>query len=125
MKTRLCNWAGCNKLTVGNQFYCPYHQDVAAQNRKASAFKTATRYADYNSPEWRALRSRILSERPYCEKCGISRHDAKLHVHHIVPVRYVPEAFLRESNLIVLCENCHRTETQREIAERRQKKRDR
>ena len=118
MKTKLCGWAGCNKLVPGKQYYCDYHKDIAEANRRKTAFATATRYADYNNPDWRRLSKEYLKEVGRCEKCGSVNN---LQVHHIIPVRYAPELFLERANWQVLCRSCHQTETQREIQERKNK----
>lgn len=117
MRLKLCGYPGCNKFAINNPYYCPEHQALADKKRAENAFKNATRYADYSNPEWRKLRAKVLTEHPYCAKCGIT--NVKLHVHHIEPVRLNPQRFLDESNLIVLCESCHTIETQKEIEHRK------
>lgn len=117
MILKLCGWPGCNKLAIIDPYYCPEHRAAADRRAKENAFKNATRYADYSNPEWRKLRSKMLSVHKCCQRCGAS--GVKLHVHHIEPVRQNPSRFLDETNLIVLCESCHAVETQKEIDSRR------
>lgn len=119
MITKLCGYPGCNKLTGNDCYYCPEHRTLSDKLKKENAFKSAVRYGDYNSHEWRKLRYEVMKEHPYCERCGIDKFNAELHVHHIVPVKDNPERFLDKTNLVVLCEHCHAMETQREINNRR------
>lgn len=118
MKTKLCGWAGCNKIIPGNQYYCDYHKDISDERRRKSAFANATRYADYSTPEWRKGSREYLLEVGHCEKCGSKEN---LQVHHIIPARYAPQLFLERANWQVLCRVCHQAETQREIRERKSK----
>lgn len=122
MKQKLCGWAGCNKIIPAGSYFCSYHKDISDTNRKESAFKTATRYANYNNPEWRKLSKQYLIEVGHCEKCGSTDN---LQVHHIIPVRLAPQLFLERANWQVLCRTCHQNETAREIAERRKGKQER
>lgn len=115
MRTKLCGWVGCNYITTG-KYYCAKHQAMA-DARKQKPFENAKRFADYSNPQWRQLSAQMIREKGCCEKCGASR--CRLTVHHIIPVRYAPELFLDRSNMMVLCESCHRLETQREIFNRR------
>lgn len=55
---------------------------------------------------WRALRAKILRERPWCERPGCSSTD-RLNVHHKVSIRKAPERRLDRTNLQVLCARCH------------------
>ncbi len=116
MKMKLCGHPGCNKLVISGGYFCPAHQLLHDRQRKENAFKSATRYADYNTPEWRKLRARVLSSRKCCELCGSTY---RLQVHHIIPARVRPDLFLEESNLQVLCQTCHNTHTATEINSRR------
>lgn len=116
MKLKLCGEAGCNKLVVDGGYYCPEHKIKHDKERKASAFKNATRFANYHSPEWIKFRGEVLKKQKCCEKCGTTKG---LQVHHIIPVRYAPELFLRRENVMVLCADCHKSETAREIRERK------
>jgi len=118
MKVVMCKAPGCNKMVINDPSFCPHHRALSEQRKKQNAFKNATRYANYDSHEWRKLRYKILTEHPYCANCGIDKYNAELHVHHITPVRDDPTKFLDETNLIVLCESCHATQTQKEITSR-------
>lgn len=117
MKVKLCGHPGCNKLVIEpHRYYCPVHQMLHDKQRKESAFKGATRYANYNTPEWKALRTKIIKQRGKCELCGSTY---RLQVHHIIPARVRPDLFLNENNLQVLCQTCHNTQTQNEIQSRK------
>lgn len=53
---------------------------------------------------WRKLRKHIIKSHPYCAVCG---WDKKLEGHHILPRHKYPDLSLLESNVIILCRNCH------------------
>lgn len=114
MKLKLCGYPGCNKLTT--EYFCPKHKEKRDAERKASAFKSATRSDLYQSPEWRRISRQLINEVGHCERCGSFDN---LQVHHIIPVRLAPALALDRSNLQVLCRTCHQTETGKEIAARR------
>lgn len=120
MKLKLCGWVGCDKLIPDTQYFCDYHRDISQERRKASAFASATRHANYNDPNWRRLSHAIKKEVGHCEQCGTNKG---LQVHHRIPVRYAPELFLERNNLVVLCESCHRVVTAKEEHDRRRSKR--
>lgn len=112
MKMKICAEPGCNAVVQQGERYCAKHK--ASHIRKP--FENATRAGNYHTPEWRRLRKKIVEEHPYCAMCG-SRE--RLEVHHIKPVRYNPELMGDESNLMVLCSQCHKFVTRREIEERK------
>jgi len=118
MKLKLCGWCGCNEL-VTSGYYCAKHKAIADQRkaeRDRASWENMERVANYKTPEWRALSKATIKEVGCCQRCGAT---VRLQVHHVQPVRYHPELFLERSNLIVLCESCHRLETLREIRDRR------
>ena len=117
MKTKLCGWPGCERLTNGG-YYCEQHKALA-DARRVKPFQNAQRVANYRDPRWRKLSSELLREKGCCEKCGSSLH---LSVHHVIPVRQCPERFLDRSNCVVLCASCHVIETNREINSRKREK---
>jgi uncharacterized protein YjcR len=72
----------------------------------------------YNyGPGWNDRKKRLVRERDQyeCQRCGISNnthmenHGQQLHVHHIVPARYIDDPYERnaKSNLVTLCRTCH------------------
>lgn len=63
----------------------------------------------YNSNAWKNLAQKIRTQKFFiCEKCG--RPNSK-EVHHKIPVTELnvndPNITLNESNLILLCNECH------------------
>lgn len=63
----------------------------------------------YNSLAWKKLASKIRKAKFYiCEKCG--KINSK-EVHHIIPITESnvtdPNITLNESNLMLLCNECH------------------
>jgi 5-methylcytosine-specific restriction protein A len=111
MKKKICSYPSCNKLVNINERYCTEHKT----NKKP--FESAIRFNEslYNTTRWRKLRVKILNEQPNCFKCGISKSESKLEVHHLVPPRGNEELFFDENNLMAICSACHRVITNREI----------
>ena len=67
-----------------------------------------------NTARWRALRRRVLSEQPLCERCAAEGYVcAAEEVHHITPVEYAPDyagkllLMFSRNNLRALCHACH------------------
>lgn len=63
----------------------------------------------YNSQAWKKLASKIRKQKFYtCEKCGAINSKE---VHHIKPITELnvtdPNITLNESNLMLLCNECH------------------
>ncbi|MDR2392616.1 MAG: HNH endonuclease [Treponema sp.] len=115
MKKYLCKSPGCSAL-VDTRGYCTAHQRPPG-NPFASAVRSNG--ALYQSPGWRNLRQAVLREQPTCYRCGIGKDDARLEVHHLVPPRGNEELFYERSNVVAVCQACHRVITQREIGDRR------
>ena len=63
----------------------------------------------YQSREWKALRLKVLIRDGWkCAACGcVSFKAGKIHVDHIEPHRGSWELFSDESNLQLLCDECH------------------
>lgn len=63
----------------------------------------------YQTPEWRRLRYRALTEYGNrCSACGRGpKHGVALHVDHIKPRSLFPDSCLDFHNLQVLCEDCN------------------
>lgn len=63
----------------------------------------------YKNKKWKELRDRVLKRDKYmCQECRRygKNKDAQM-VHHMFPIRDIPEyAYLKE-NLISLCNKCH------------------
>ena len=63
-----------------------------------------TSYKDYiNSPEWKTKAQEARKRNPSCSLCN---NHGELHVHHRTYVRLGVEL---ESDLVVLCRDCHST----------------
>lgn len=62
------------------------------------------------SPEWKALRRRVLAVYGMkCMCCGhVPRNPSQINIDHVKPRKYYPEMALEESNLQVLCARCNR-----------------
>jgi 5-methylcytosine-specific restriction endonuclease McrA len=113
MNAKICRSPNCSELINQNEVYCEKHKKP-----KLAPFQNAVRHNEelYNTKEWRKLRKQKIQEMPFCSKCGINEN---LQVHHIVAPRGNPDLFYNESNLTVVCEQCHRLITQKEIAYRK------
>jgi hypothetical protein len=69
------------------------------------------RYKDYMvSKEWRKFRKKILGKRNKCENCG---DTGELQVHHLTYERFTEEL---ETDVMVLCLNCHEETHRRKFA---------
>jgi len=112
-KAKICCSPGCNKLIPVGKAYCDKCQPPAR-----IPFQNAIRSNEglYNTNRWRKLRKKVLSETPYCIKCGA---DSGLEIHHKIPPRGDIELFYEESNCVPVCRVCHRKITAREILGRR------
>lgn len=69
-----------------------------------------TRRDVYDSPEWDALRARVVERDG--SRCLLAwllggSCDETLHVHHIEPIEERPELALEESNLVTACGRHH------------------
>lgn len=64
------------------------------------------------TPEYKALRLRVLSRDDYtCRLCGARGHAGVrpvLHVHHVRSRAAYPELALEESNCVTTCLSCHK-----------------
>lgn len=76
---------------------------------KAKVTDTKARVDFYSSPQWRALRMKVLVRwGARCQCCGVTPNDgAVMHVDHIKPRARHPELALDEENMQVLCEDCN------------------
>jgi len=112
-KAKICNEAGCSVLIDSCSTYCQKHIKP-----KRIPFQNAVRSNDglYNTNRWRKLRKKILSENPYCIRCGA---DTDLEIHHRIPPRGNEDLFYEESNCVPVCGACHRIETAKEILSRK------
>jgi 5-methylcytosine-specific restriction protein A len=112
MKAKICAEPSCNTIIPVDLTYCEKHK-----KDKRIPFKNAIRSNDglYNTSQWKKLRKKILKKQPHCSKCGV---NIKLEIHHIIPPRGNEELFYNENNLIVICEQCHRVLTSKEIRNR-------
>jgi 5-methylcytosine-specific restriction endonuclease McrA len=96
--------------------YCPQHK-----KEQPPPFSSAIRYNEslYKTTQWKQLRTRILKEQQCCFKCGISKEETKLEVHHLIPPRRNEELFFDIENLVLICPICHRIITNQEIRNRK------
>lgn len=58
------------------------------------------------SPGWGPFRDRFIQENPFCAGCS---RQTMLEVHHIQPFHARPDLECDESNVVVLCRDCHYT----------------
>ncbi len=120
MKKWRCKFPNCGALldTAG---FCAFHSayGIALEaERKRRAFENAHRANEelYHTVRWKKLRESAIARENKCCVCGKSDD---LTVHHIVPPRGNAALFFCAENLAVICRACHRTETAREIAQRK------
>lgn len=68
--------------------------------------KTTPKIAFYDSPQWQALRYKVL--RAHGRVCALCRNtQGEMHVDHIKPRSKYPHLELVESNLQILCKDCN------------------
>lgn len=73
---------------------------------------TADRQKVANSQEWKtAVRAVYTRENGTCQRCGVHQRvvrkaGRKMHVHHVVSFM-VPELRCDQTNLVLLCDDCH------------------
>lgn len=65
---------------------------------------TKDRNIKESSKEYKDIRTKLL-DNGKCECCGCQDN---LRTHHIIPYCVAPEKFVDETNMVVLCEDCHR-----------------
>jgi 5-methylcytosine-specific restriction endonuclease McrA len=118
MKRKICNYPGCTALIAVTERYCEEHK---RENSKPFQNAVRTNAALYNTARWKKLRSKIVREHPHCSRCGISKNESRLEVHHLVEPRGNEELFFDENNLVPVCDSCHRNLTAQEIYNRRNK----
>lgn len=70
--------------------------------------------------DWQQLSLRYRTQHPLCERCyKANRLKPADHVHHRVPINEAPELRMDITNLMSLCEECHRAIHAEERAEQR------
>lgn len=62
---------------------------------------------DYDTDQWESFRRRILAQRPFCECCR-QRGKSALQVHHLFYEFSRKKWEYEDSDVIVLCELCHK-----------------
>ena len=128
MRKRICAATGCCRLVDADkgEKYCIEHRALEArdrENRKVHIPYENARHNQwpemYNSPKWKALRAGKLKQDPLCEICG----EKATEVHHRIPHNGNWAMFLDWDNLMSICSDCHRRETQKESIERQRQRR--
>jgi 5-methylcytosine-specific restriction enzyme A len=101
----LCSVPGCPQFTTHRR--CLRH---AAETERARPNYALRRW--YRTPQWKALRARILRDQAYqCAACH--QVMAALEIDHIVKHEGNPRQFWNRANLQALCRQCHSRKTQR------------
>jgi 5-methylcytosine-specific restriction protein A len=118
VKKYICRYPGCKTL-LDEPGYCVKHKRPA---NTAKPFENASRSNEpfYHTVRWRKLRKEHLRENEYCIRCGSKE---SLTADHIIPPSGDESLFFDAANLQTLCDTCHRIKTQREIEERRKRRR--
>jgi len=109
----ICKVPGCYTYEGLEDGYCPRHKKRGEQEKaKRIADAKAPRWAGaerpnaslYRSTRWTELSKRIRKERGECARCGATD---TLSVHHVIQPKGNAELFYDESNVVVLCKECH------------------
>ena len=122
MIKRLCIFPSCRELAVNGHKLCEKHLKESEERRKEYCFQTGKRSNEgmYNTTRWRNLRKKIIKQQPFCSFCGwTGSEDNPLTVDHVICPRGNEDLFYDETNLQVLCRNCHNRKTAEEIRERK------
>jgi 5-methylcytosine-specific restriction enzyme A len=109
-----CNKLGCYKLTRSK--YCETHAYIEKEQKKyyQKTYNVKRDYQNdkfYSSKGWKNKKEHISKRDNYmCQRCfhkfkKIVPRDA---VHHIKKLKEYPQFRFRNSNLISLCDSCHR-----------------
>ena len=71
----------------------------------------------YSDPRWRRLRAEVLARAHYrCQRCSV--RAKRLDVDHVIPIVDAPELAFARSNLVALCQGCHRVADARRQADK-------
>jgi 5-methylcytosine-specific restriction protein A len=84
--------------------------DERARKARLDAARPTPEARGYDA-DWRAFRSEVLAEQPFCETCGSTD---RLNVDHRHPIATHPHLRLVRSNVRVLCQSCHSSRTARD-----------
>ncbi len=92
-----------------------------SSNGSAALYKKVNSEWFLLSPEWRALRARVISHYGRrCMCCGITPENKRyVNVDHIKPRRLYPELALVFDNLQVLCSECNKAKGNRHATDYR------
>jgi len=101
---------GCRKkVSTKGGFCCDEHR-IMSGKRVADALRPQWPGAErpnaslYRSTRWTELSKRIRKEHGECVLCGATD---TLSVHHVIQPKGNAELFYDESNVVVLCKECH------------------
>ncbi|HHD2586278.1 TPA: HNH endonuclease [Clostridium perfringens] len=113
MPKKVCNYSGCNNLIGFNETYCSKHR-VESNKERHKCYKVRRKDKDeqafYNSKVWRITRASVLSrDNGLCQLC-LREERVRLAdvVHHIIELKERRELGLITSNLLSLCDSCHK-----------------
>jgi len=104
---RPCTYPRCANLVDGGG-RCPTHRPTEADRPNADVRTW------YRTPRWRALRTVVLRDQPYCADCAREgRRVPTTDVDHIEPHRGDAGLFWSRQNLQALCHRHHSAKTGR------------
>ncbi|MDK0717045.1 HNH endonuclease [Clostridium perfringens] len=113
MPKKVCNYSGCNNLINMNETYCSEHR-VESNKERHKCYKVRRKDKDeqafYNSKVWRIVRTSVLNrDNGLCKLC-LKENRIRLAdvVHHIIELKERRELGLEKSNLLSLCDSCHK-----------------
>ncbi|MCJ7698536.1 MAG: HNH endonuclease [Thermoplasmata archaeon] len=106
---KVCMVCG-NPLPPRRQRYCSDQcRDKRWMDYWSKKVEEGKKTSGYRPMVWGSIRDEKLAGIPYCERCRRTKEpDESLEVHHRVPLAVGGTNEL--SNLIVLCNKCHRAE---------------
>ena len=107
-----CMRIGCMDTVVAKQL-CAKHQPKSASvvhRNRADYHKL------YSTKGWQALRRKVLSNTPLCERCSTDDSPTiATDVDHVQPHKGDTKLFYNSNNLQALCHRCHSYKTNKEM----------
>lgn len=122
-----CRALGCHNVVEWPARYCAQHKsfEAAADEKKRDYWKynhitrnlsvsKREQYKFYKTQQWKHLRQLVLDRDYYlCQYCKArGRLTQGNIVDHVVPIEVDVSREADETNLAVICRNCHRMKTQ-------------
>ena len=103
---RACRRSDCGETTTSPSGYCDAHRRAEIRWKETTREPAHKRGYDQ---KWENVRDWFIAQNPLCENCrdnGIV--EIATVVHHLIPIKQDAGERLSVSNLVSLCDDCHR-----------------